>query len=318
MKNFGLIGVAGYIAQRHLKAIKETNNNLCASVDINDSVGILDQYFPQSQFFLDIEKFVEYIGRLGREGTNSRVDYVSVCSPNYLHNTHIRLALRNGSHAICEKPIVLSPWELDDLSKLEKETGKKIYTILQLRHHAKLAVCKENISCEKIGKKKNVILTYVTGRGNWYQSSWKGDIEKSGGIATNIGIHLFDLLIWLFGPVQQSEVHLNMDKKMSGFLELENAYVSWFLSIDFNDLPDEIKGKKNTCRSILIDNKELEFSEGFTDLHTVVYQNILEGKGVGIEEARPSIELLHQLKSKTALLNVEKLHPIVKKIVNVR
>jgi UDP-N-acetyl-2-amino-2-deoxyglucuronate dehydrogenase len=313
MKNFGLIGAAGYIAQRHLKAIKETNNNLCASVDINDSVGILDQYFPKSQFFLNIEDFVDYIGK-----SDSRLDYISVCSPNYLHNTHIRLALRNGSDAICEKPIVLSPWELDDLSRLEMETGKKIYTILQLRHHAKLALCKENIEKEKTGKKKNVILTYITGRGNWYQSSWKGDVEKSGGIATNIGIHLFDLLIWLFGPVQQSEVHLNMDKKMSGFLELENAYVSWFLSIDFDDLPDEIKGVKNTFRSILIDNGELEFSEGFTDLHTVVYKNILEGKGVGIKEARPSIELLHQLKGKTPLLNMEKLHPIVKKIVNVR
>ncbi len=318
MKNFGLLGVGGYIAPRHLKAIKDTGNLLMCSADLNDSVGVIDQYFPHSEFFLNTEDFVECLSRNFRENNPEKLDYISICTPNYLHGSHIRLALRNGADAICEKPMVLSPWELDDLERLESESGKKIYTILQLRHHDRLVGFKNFLNGESFKKKKNVQLTYITGRGKWYNQSWKGDIEKSGGIATNIGIHLFDLLIWYFGNIQNIEVHIAGKDKMAGFIELEKAYVRWFLSIDFNDLPDDVKGKKNTFRDIKIDDVELEFSEGFTDLHTVVYKNILEGRGIGIEEARPSVELVNKIKQSPAVINIETLHPMAKKNLNIK
>lgn len=318
MKNFGLIGVGGYIAPRHLKAIKETDNNLSVSMDVNDSVGIIDQFFPHSEFFLDGNSFADYVTRLKKTDPDKKLDYISICSPNYFHSRHIKFSLQSGIDAICEKPVVLSPWELDEMAALERGTGKRVYTILQLRHHAQLVAFKENLGSNSSKQKKNVVLTYITGRGNWYKSSWKGDIARSGGISTNIGIHLFDLLLWFFGNIQKSEVHLNGKNRVSGFLELEDAYVSWFLSIDFDDIPQEYKGKKNTLRSILINNDELEFSDGFTDLHTDVYKNILNGNGIGIEEARPSIELVHKIKNTECILNKDNLHPIAKRILNIQ
>ncbi len=308
MLNFGLIGVGGYIAPRHLKAIKETGSNLVASVDINDSVGIIDQYFPHSNFSLDLIKF-------GNSILNSKLDFISICSPNYLHQAHIKFTLEKNINAICEKPVCLTPCEIDSLANLENETGRKIFTILQLRHHPGLKAFKETVKQEK--QKQNVILTYITGRGNWYNSSWKGNPAKSGGIATNIGIHLFDLLIWLYGNVEHSEVHLSAPDKMAGFLELENAQVEWFLSIDFKDIPDKYKEKKNTYRSITINDNELEFSEGFTDLHTVVYQDIISGSGFGIEDARPSIELVDRIRNQFVSIDKEKMHPFAKKILNI-
>lgn len=315
MLNFGLIGVGGYIAPRHLKAIKETGNNLLAAVDINDSVGIIDQYFPHSNFFLDIKEFEKFLTHPADSGKLPELNYISICSPNYLHNSHLKFALNMGANAICEKPLCLTIEELDELVKLEESTGKRIFTVLQLRHHPKLVEFKKSFKPGK--EKQNVVLTYITGRGPWYQSSWKGDEAKSGGIATNIGIHLFDLLVWLYGKVEKSEVHLSAGNKMSGFLELENARVKWFLSIDFNDVPEQYRGIKNTYRSISINNNELEFSEGFTDLHTVVYRNIISGNGFGIQEARNSIELVHRIRNQAILSSEENMHPFTKKIVNI-
>ena len=298
MKNFAITGVAGYVAARHLKAIKDTGNNLVAAMDPHDSVGILDQYFPDAAFFTEFERFDRHLEMLKRKGEG--IDYLTICSPNHLHDAHIRLALRLGADAICEKPLVLNPWNIDRLAELETETGKKIYTILQLRVHPVLISLKEKIEANHKSPttKHSVVLTYVSSRGMWYDFSWKGDPKKSGGIATNIGIHFFDLLIWLFGKPQQSVVHLSERRKMAGFIELQNADVKWYLSIDHSDLPEDIiKNKKNTYRSIRIDDEEIEFTEGFTDLHTEVYKGILEGKGFGISDARPSIELVHSIRN---------------------
>ncbi len=302
MKNFAITGLAGYIAPRHLKAIKETGNNLIAAMDPHDSVGILDQYFPDTAFFTEFERFDRHLEMLKRKEKNFNLDYLSICSPNNLHDAHIRFALRIGADAICEKPLVLNPWNLDALELLEKEYGKKVYTVLQLRVHPSLIALKNSISRQPITDnrklKHRVTLKYITSRGLWYNFSWKGDKQKSGGIATNIGIHFFDLLIWLFGEVLNYEVILNLENKMSGTLELKNADVEWFLSIDKNDLPKEaIDKNQKTFRSIKIDDKEIEFTEGFTDLHTVVYQEILNGKGFGIQDSRPSIELVHKLRN---------------------
>ena len=314
-KNFTLTGAAGYIAPRHLKAIKETGNQLIAALDPNDSVGILDSYFEGCPFFTEFERFDRYLEKLHRQDRNHQVDYVSICSPNYLHDAHARFAMRIGADAICEKPLVLNPWNIDALQEIEQENKKKIYTILQLRVHPSLVALKNTVQSEMKNTKRKIRLTYITSRGPWYLVSWKGQLEQSGGLATNIGIHFFDLLMWLFGDVQKSEVHLSQPTKTGGFLELENAEVEWFLSIDKNDLPDEIKEKQQrTFRSITIDGQEIEFSDGFTDLHTIVYKNVLEGNGFGLEDARPSITLCHKIRNAETTGKKEYSHPIVKSL----
>lgn len=297
MKNFALIGAGGYIAPRHMKAVKDTGNNLIAALDKHDSVGILDSYFPEAEFFVEFERFDRHIEKLRRLGTQT--DYVAVCSPNYLHDAHIRFGLRIGANVICEKPLVLNPWNIDGLKEIEKETGKKISTILQLRLHPAIIALREKIQKNSSGKKYEIDLRYITSRGHWYHISWKGDPQKSGGIATNIGIHFFDMLIWIFGDVKINEVHQHTAETASGKLELERANVNWFLSIDANTLPDEIKQSgKRTFRSLTIDGEAFEFSEGFTELHTRSYEEILKGNGFPVEEARKSIELVHAIRNK--------------------
>jgi UDP-N-acetyl-2-amino-2-deoxyglucuronate dehydrogenase len=314
MKNFAVTGVAGYIAPRHLQAIKDTGNQLVAAVDPNDSVGILDKYFPDVSFFTEFERFDRHLEKLRREKNQEKVDYVTICSPNNLHDAHIRLALRVGANAICEKPLVLNPWNLDALQDLEQETTTRVYTILQLRVHPALLELKQKLSKEKSNQKHEVVLSYITSRGLWYYFSWKGMIEKSGGIATNIGIHFFDLLIWLFGDAQSSVLHIKDDKRMSGFMELKNANVKWFLSTDRNDLPKETSKKGlSTFRSITVDGNELQFSDGFTDLHTRVYEETLKGNGFGIEDARPSIVLVRKLRSALAINVLDNIHPFALK-----
>lgn len=301
MKNFALIGVGGYIAPRHLKAIKDTGNRLVAALDVNDSVGILDRFFPDVAFFTEFERFDRHIEKLRRQKADNRIDYVTVCSPNYLHDAHIRFALRIGANAICEKPLVLNPWNLDALQEMEQESGRRVNTILQLRVHPALIALREALQAEARVGKHEVCLTYITSRGPWYMQSWKGNLERSGGVATNIGIHFFDLLIWLFGNVVASEVHFVNAQKTGGYIELDKAKVHWFLSLDRNDLPESaIECGLTTFRSITVDGKEIEFSEGFTDLHTTVYRETLEGRGFGIDDARPSIELAHQIRNAPA------------------
>lgn len=305
MKNFAIVGVGGYIAPRHLKAIKETGNNLVAALDVNDSVGILDRFFPDVSFFTEFERFDRYVEKIRRQDPAKRIEYVSICSPNYLHDAHIRFALRVGANAICEKPLVLSPWNLDALEEMEKETGRSVNTILQLRVHPSLVALRESLFAERAAKpdepNHEVALTYITSRGPWYHNSWKGNFDKAGGVATNIGIHFFDLLIWLFGAVQKSEVHHADGRRTGGFLELERARVRWFLSVDRSDLPQAAAGQGiSTFRSITVDGQEVEFSEGFTDLHTVVYRRTLEGNGFGIKDARPAIELAHEIREAQA------------------
>ncbi len=296
-KNFALIGAAGYIAPRHMQAIKDTGNRLIAAFDPFDSVGILDRYFDDVDFFTEFERFDRHVELLRRHNRNKKINYISICSPNYLHDAHIRFALRVEANPICEKPLVLNPWNLDALEELEQETGIRIYNILQLRVHQAIIDLKKKIEAQNSGQKHAIDLTYITSRGKWYFYSWKGEMQKSGGVATNIGIHFFDMLMWIFGKAKHSEVHLNDPKKMAGFIELENANVRWFLSLDKNDLPRDIRAKgQPTFRSITIDGEELEFSGGFTDLHTVVYRDILQGGGYGIAEARPSIELVHSIR----------------------
>lgn len=296
MKNFAIIGVGGYIAERHLRAIKDTGNNLVASLDKNDSVGIIDSYFPNSDFFVEFERFDRHFDKIKRNGT--KIDYVSICSPNYLHDSHIRFALRHGADAICEKPIVLNPWNIDALQVIEKETDKKIYNILQLRLHPEIIKLKERIEKGPKDKKYDIELTYITSRGHWYFISWKGDMQKSGGIATNIGVHFFDMLAWIFGDVEKNIVHISENNRAAGYLELKNARIKWFLSVDFNDIPKIIKEKgQRTFRSIKIEEQEIEFSGGFTDLHTLSYQEILNGKGFGIDESRKSIEIVHEIRN---------------------
>lgn len=299
MKNFAITGVGGYIAPRHLKAIKDTGNNLIAAVDPNDSVGVLDRFYPDVAFFTEFERFDRHIEKIRRSHGGSPVDFVSICSPNNLHDAHIRFALRVGADAICEKPLVLNPWNLDALQEIESESGKRIYTILQLRVHPSLIEIKRQLE-QQNDKIHKVELAYITSRGPWYHYSWKGNIEKSGGIGTNIGVHFFDLLLWLFGDVQSFNVDVSQPTKMSGQLELKNADVTWSLSIDRNDLPAETVNKGlTTYRSIKVDGKEVEFTEGFTDLHTKVYEEILNGKGFGIDDARPSINLVHKIRNAT-------------------
>ncbi len=312
-KSFGMIGVAGYIAVRHLHAIKETGNILLASLDKFDSVGRIDSYFPESDFFVEFERFDRHFDKLKRTGTS--IDYVSICSPNYLHDSHIRFALRNQADAICEKPIVLNPWNVEALQQIENETGKKIYTVLQLRLHPKIIALREKISNGPKDKIYDIDLTYITSRGNWYYISWKGDQQKSGGIATNIGIHFFDMLGWIFGESKKSVVHISEPNKAAGFLELEHARIRWFLSIDYNDIPASIKSSgKRTFRSLVVDGEEFEFSEGFTELHTESYREILAGRGFGLKEARQSVETAYLLRNSKPTGLQGDYHPILKTI----
>jgi UDP-N-acetyl-2-amino-2-deoxyglucuronate dehydrogenase len=314
MKNFAITGVAGYIAPRHLQAIKATGNQLVAAVDPHDSVGLLDKFFPDVSFFTEFERFDRHLEKLRREGSQHKVDYLAICSPNNLHDAHIRLALRVGAHAICEKPLVLNPWNLDALQELERESSSRVFNVLQLRVHPALMELKKKLSGEKSNKKHDVVLSYVTSRGLWYYFSWKGMAEKSGGIATNIGIHFFDFLIWLFGNPQTYILHLKDIKRMSGFIELENANVKWFLSTDRNDLPDEaVKKGESTFRSITVDGQEVQFSDGFTDLHTRVYEETLKGNGFGIEDARPSIILVQKLRTASVVETKDEIHPYAMK-----
>jgi len=296
MKNFALIGAGGYIAPRHMKAVKETGNNLIAALDKHDSVGILDSYFPEAEFFVEFERFDRHLEKLKRLGIHT--DYVTVCSPNYLHDAHIRFGLRIGADVICEKPLVLNPWNIDGLIEIERETGKKISTILQLRLHPAIIGLKEKVQ-NNPDKKYDIDLRYITSRGHWYHISWKGDSQKSGGIATNIGIHFFDMLIWIFGDVKTNEVIQHSSDTASGKLELERANINWFLSIDANTLPTDVKqAGKRTFRSLTIDDEAFEFSEGFTELHTRSYEEILKGNGFPVQEARKSIELVHAIRNK--------------------
>jgi UDP-N-acetyl-2-amino-2-deoxyglucuronate dehydrogenase len=320
--NFALIGVAGFVAQRHLDAIRDTGNRLIAAADPNDSVGILDRYSFDVKFFREIERFDRFLERTRRGPDPARVHYVSICSPNYLHDAHVRLALRVGAHAICEKPMVINPWNLDALEELEVESGRRVYTVLQLRHHPALKALRETLHGEASATSESespvpkvrhqVELTYITARGSWYDVSWKGSEERSGGVATNIGIHFFDLLLWLFGPMQRSEVHLRERRRMSGFLELQNADVRWFLSVESGDLPfSAVPGKRTTHRSITVDGRELEFTDSFGDLHTIVYRDILSGGGSGVADARPSIDLVYGIRTAEVAPNPETAHPIL-------
>ena len=311
MKRFALIGGAGYVAPRHMKAIKETGNELAAVLDPNDSVGIIDSYFPQAHFFTEFERFDRHVDKLKRKDTP--VEYVGICSPNYLHDAHIRFALRNGAHAICEKPLVLNPWNIDGLAEIEKDFGKKVYNILQLRLHPSLIELKKEVESRQVDKKYDIDLTYITSRGKWYFISWKGDESKSGGIATNIGIHFYDMLMWIFGKIQLNVVHYRDARAASGFLELENARVRWFLSVDENNVPRDVYEKgQRTYRSITVNGKEIEFSKGFTDLHTLSYQDVLDGNGFGLEEARPSIEAVHHIRNADVVMQRDFVHPFIK------
>ena len=298
MKNFALIGAAGYIAPKHMNAIHETGNQLVAAVDPHDCVGRIDSYFPDARFFTEIERFDRYLEKCRRGTEENRIKYVSICTPNYLHDAHIRLALRVRANAICEKPLVLSPWNLDAIAELEEEYGGHVYNVLQLRLIEKLRELRKELFSSSSGEKKDIVLSYVTRRGSWYDVSWKGDPKKSGGPSMNIGVHFFDLLLWLFGEAEHAELHLKETRRMSGYLELERARVRWFLSVDEADLPTAVKESgKFAYRSMTMDGQELEFSDGFKNLHTRSYEEILAGNGFGIREARPAIELVHRINS---------------------
>jgi len=309
MKDFALIGAAGYIAPRHMRAIMDTGNNLVAALDKNDSVGIIDDFFPQAAFFTEYERFDRHIEKLRRNG--KRVDYLSVCSPNYLHDAHIRSGLRYGADVICEKPIVLNPWNIDALQTIEHETGNKIYTILQLRLHQTIIDLKRKVDEGPQNKVYDFDLTYLTSRGTWYYASWKGNVNKSGGIATNIGIHFFDMLGWIFGKVIQNKVHLREHDRAAGYLEFEKARVRWFLSVNNEALPTEVKLKGlKTYRSMTIDNEEIEFSDGFNDLHTLSYQKVIDGKGFNIENSRQAIEIVHKIRHTELSIRKNEYHPL--------
>jgi len=311
MKNFALIGASGYIAPRHMKAIKETNNNLVASLDPSDSVGVIDNYFPNSAFFVEFERFDRHLDKIKRKGNS--VDYVSICSPNYLHDAHIRFGLRNGADVICEKPIVLNPWNIDGLEEFEKDTGKNIYNILQLRLHPSVIELKKKIENSPPDKIFDIDLTYLTSRGNWYYASWKGDLTKSGGIATNIGVHFYDMLIWIFGDVKKNTVHIHSHDRAAGFLELERANVRWFLGINYDLIPAHIKEKGlRTYRSLQIENQEFEFSGGFTELHTRSYKEILNGNGFRIGEARKAIQIVNDIRHQQPIGLQGEYHPLAK------
>ena len=316
-KNFALIGASGYIAPRHMKAIKETGNELVAALDPYDGIGIMDSHFPSASFFTEFERFDRFVDKWHRDG-NKKIEYVAIATPNYLHDSHIRFALKSGAHAICEKPLVLNPHNIDQLKVIEQETGKKVYTILQLRLHDSIIALKEKIAKElqkDPDKVFDIDLTYLTSRGKWYFVSWKGDESKSGGIASNIGVHFFDMLSWIFGPIEQNLVHVKQADVNAGFMKLKNANVRWFLSVNYNYIPEEIKLiGKTTYRSIKVDGEEFEFSEGFTDLHTRSYEHILNGGGFGLDEAKNSINIVSAIRKATPLGLVGEYHPFCAKV----
>ena len=319
--NFALIGAAGYIAPRHMKAIRDTGNQLVCALDPYDGVGIIDSYFPHADFFIEPERFDRHLDKLHRLSLSKKhlndrkVDYVSICSPNYMHDSHIRLALRNDAHAICEKPIVLNPWNLDVLGKIESETGKRVYTVLQLRLHPSIIALRKQIQKGPKNKIYDLDLTYITSRGSWYYRSWKGDVSKSGGIATNIGVHFFDMLTWVFGKVKENIVNVLTENKAGGLLRLEHANIRWFLSIDYNDIPEEVrKTGKRTYRSLLMGDQEIEFSDGFADLHTEVYREIIAGRGFGLMDAKQSINIVCHIRNGEPIGLQGDYHPILKTI----
>lgn len=317
--NFGLIGAAGYVAPKHIKAIYDTGHSLAAAVDLHDCVGRLDDYFPQAHFFTEIERFDRFLEKRRRGSEEDRIKYVSICSPNYLHDAHVRLALRVKAHAICEKPLVISPWNLDALQELEAEHGARVYSVLQLRLLPSLVELRKKLHASAGHGRADIVLTYVTRRGRWYDVSWKGVHEKSGGVALNIGIHFFDLLLWLFGDLQQSVTHLQDRRRMAGVLELDRARVRWFLSTDADDLPDAVAQSGGYAyRSMTYDGDEIEFSGGFTDLHTRVYEEVLAGRGTGIQDARPAIELAHTIKGSQVAGDISDAHPLVAGIPTVQ
>lgn len=310
---FALIGAAGYIAPRHMKAIKDTGNDLVAALDKNDSVGIIDSYFPNADFFTEFERFDRHIDKLRRANGGQAVDYMSICSPNYLHDSHMRFALRAGADAICEKPLVLNPWNIDGLIDIEKDTGQKVNTILQLRVHPSIIALRDKVQAENRETKHEVDLTYITSRGHWYLQSWKGDAKKSGGIATNIGVHFYDMLHFIFGKLQDNVVHYSDDTMAAGYLEYEKARVRWFLSVDYKYVPESAKAQgQRTFRSITVDGEEIEFSGGFTDLHTRSYEEILAGRGFGLEENRVAIETVSHIRNATPAGLTGDYHPFLK------
>jgi UDP-N-acetyl-2-amino-2-deoxyglucuronate dehydrogenase len=312
MKSFALIGAAGYIAPRHMKAIRETGNDLVAAFDPNDSVGIIDSYFPEANFFTEFERFDRHVDKLRRQ--EKGIDYVSICSPNYLHDSHMRFGMRSGADVICEKPLVLNPWNIDGLAEIERDTGRKINTILQLRLHPAIIALREQVQNAPNDRKVEVDLTYITSRGKWYLQSWKGEDRKSGGIATNIGVHFYDMLHFAFGALQENIVHLHDETKASGYLEYERARVRWFLSVDANDIPEEERSKgKRTYRAILADGQSIEFSDGFTDLHTRSYEEILAGRGFGLEENRVAIETVAHIRS-AEITTAGEQHPFMRNL----
>lgn len=309
LKNFALIGAAGFIAPRHLKAIHDTGNSLVAAVDKHDSVGAMDQFFPEARFFTEIERFDRFMERARRERSADQVDYVSVCSPNYLHDSHARLGLRVHADVICEKPLSINPWNIDALAELEQEFGKRVYCVLQLRLLQSLIDLKRRLEADPERGKADIVLSYITRRGPWYHVSWKGDVARSGGVAMNIGIHFFDLLLWIFGDCAHSELHLSRPDKMAGMLDLKWARVRWLLSLDKKDLPEGyLTTGKPAHRSLTIDGEELDFT-GFTELHTATYQDILSGGGFGLQDARPSVELVHNLRNAPVVANPDAAHP---------
>ena len=314
MKNFALMGVGGYIAPRHLKAISDTGNRLIAALDPHDLVGLLDQYGLDVSFFTEAERFDRHLEKLRRVSDEERVHYVSVCSPNYLHDAHCRMALRAQADVICEKPLVINPWNLDALEDIEHETGRRINTVLQLRLHPAMIALRDKLQAEVGSQQHDVCLTYITARGRWYQHSWKGDVNKSGGLAVNIGIHLFDLMLWLFGPFGECRVYADSPTRMAGFLEFERARVKWFLSVDSQDLPFETgAGHPSSYRVIQIDGEEIEFTQGFTDLHTRVYERALAGQGFGIEDVRPATELTYAIRQ-TGVCEIDEMaHPLLRR-----
>lgn len=319
MTNFALIGAAGYIAPRHMKAVKDTNNNLVAALDKNDSVGIIDSYFPNASFFTEFERFDRFIDKYHREN-DKKIEYIGICSPNYLHDSHIRFSLKSGAHAICEKPLVLNPHNIDQLKLIEKETGKRVYNILQLRLHPSIIALKQRVTQElqeNPNKIYDIDLTYLTSRGKWYFISWKGDISKSGGVATNIGVHFYDMLTYIFGEVQESTVHIKQDDVNAGFLRLKNANVRWFLSVNYDYIPSQIQqAGQRTYRSITVNGEEIEFSGGFTDLHTRSYEEILKGNGFGLDEAYGSIETVANIRNTDPIGLQGEYHPFCKRVLN--
>ena len=308
--NFALIGAAGYIAPKHMKAVRDTKNRLIAALDPHDSVGIIDSFFPEASFFTEIERFDRHLDKIRRSNSGAdAADFVAVCSPNYLHDAHCRLALRTGADAICEKPLVINPWNLDQLRELEEETGHRVFNVLQLRLHPAVKALKEVAESESADR-KDICLTYVTRRGRWYHHSWKGDASKSGGVAMNIGVHFFDFLLWIYGGVNRSSLHLAEADRMSGVLELEKARVRWFLSVDEADLPEHVRSDGgHAYRSLTVDDQELDLSAGFTDLHTEVYRDILSGGGCGLDAAQPALELIYQLRHSSTVSSLGVAHP---------